>query len=106
MALKVNADKAGYRELNVLLQLRNTCSAPENIIKVLDHFEFSGQNGSHLCIVMELMWIDVGTFMGGQCSPEVKMSVGREIARQVLRGLEVLRSVGITHNGGLSRGYI
>lgn len=100
----MNAAKAGYRELQVLSQLNNKCPPPENIIKLLDHFEISGPNGTHLCVILELMWMDVGTFMGAQYSSEVKMSVGREIARQVLRGLEALRSHGITHNGRLLLG--
>jgi serine/threonine-protein kinase SRPK3 len=86
----------------VLLQLSNKYPVPENIIKLLDHFELMGPNGSHLCVVLELMWVDVGTFMGAQYSSEVRMSAGREIAMQILRSLEVLRSYGITHNGTLS----
>jgi serine/threonine-protein kinase SRPK3 len=90
----------------VLLQLSNKYPAPENIIKLLDHFELIGPNGSHICLILELMWADVGTFMGEQYSPEVRMSTGREIARQVLKGLEVLRSHGITHNGMLPLKYV
>jgi serine/threonine protein kinase len=101
VALKVNAAKAGYQELKMLLRLKETGPEPENVIKLLDHFEFSGPNGLHLCMVLELMWMDVGTFVGAQCSSEFKMSVAREVARQVLRGLEVLRSHGITHNGSI-----
>ena len=83
----------------MLLQLNDIDPVPTNVIKLLDHFEINGPNGSHLCLVLELMWMDVGTFLGGQNSPMVKMSIVREVARQVLVGLEVLRRNGITHNG-------
>jgi serine/threonine-protein kinase SRPK3 len=96
--LKVNAAKEGYQELKTLLQLKEV---PNNthIITLLDHFEATGPNGLHLFIVLEIMWIDAGTFVGGQKSSSAKMSAAREIARQTLLGLETLRSCGITHNG-------
>ena len=69
------------------------------MIKLLDHFEISEPNGLHLCFVLELMWMDAGTFLGGQNFLTVKMSVAKKVAQQILVGLEVLRKNGITHNG-------
>jgi serine/threonine-protein kinase SRPK3 len=77
-------------------------SYPESIIKLLDHFEHAGPNGLHLCLVLELMWGDVGNMMGGLGSydlPDIRKIVNKEVAKQVLNGLEVLAEMGIMHNG-------
>jgi serine/threonine-protein kinase SRPK3 len=102
VALKVHAAKAGYRELNILLRLKEKSSYPENIIKLLDHFEHTGPNGLHLCLVLELMLGDVNNFMGGigrYAWPKIRAKVTKEVAKQVLKGLQVLGQLGITHNG-------
>jgi serine/threonine-protein kinase SRPK3 len=99
VALKVNAAKQGYHELKILSRL-NQISDNANIIKLLDHFEASGPNGLHLFLVLELMWLNVRAFMGGRAGLSAERISGtREIARQVLQGLETLRSCDITHNG-------
>jgi serine/threonine-protein kinase SRPK3 len=101
--VKFHADKAGYRELNILLRIKERCSYPESIIKLLDHFEHVGPNGLHLCLVLEVMWGDVGNMMGGLGSydwrSETRKIVNKEVAKQVLKGLEVLAEMRITHNG-------
>lgn len=78
-------------------------SYPESIIKLLDHFEHAGPNGLHLCLVLEVMWGDVGNMMDGLGShdlpSEVRKIFSKEVAKQVLKGLEVLAEMGITHNG-------
>jgi serine/threonine-protein kinase SRPK3 len=102
VALKVNAAKAGYRELRILLRLKEKRCYPENIIKLLDHFEHTGPNGLHLCLVLELMLGDVDNFMGGigrYAWPKIRAKVIKEVAKQVLKGLEALAQLGITHNG-------
>jgi serine/threonine-protein kinase SRPK3 len=97
--LKVHANKAGYRELKVLLRIKEH-SQPSCVIELLDHFEHVGPNGRHLCLVLELMWTDVSNFMKGQYRwPEIRMTASKEVTRQVLKGAEKLAQIGIIHNG-------
>ena len=44
--------------------------------------------------------MDVGNFIGGQSDrPDIRTMVCKEVARQVLNGLEILEELSITHNG-------
>jgi hypothetical protein len=89
MTLKVHANKAGYRELRILLRLSERRPQTENIIKLLGYFEYTGPNGVHLCLVIELMWMDVGNFICGQSDrPDVRTMVCKEVARQVWKCLK------------------
>jgi serine/threonine-protein kinase SRPK3 len=98
--LKVYASKQGHSELKALLHLKKFDGANTYLIELLDYFEHSGANGPHLCLVLELMWTDVGAFFRAHWQhPDVKMSVVREVSRQVLKALEFLRSCGVIHNG-------
>lgn len=100
MALKVNADKAGYRELRILSQIKERHPQADNIIQLLDHFEHVGPNGVHLCLVLELMWTDVSDLMGGYHGyPEIRTVISKEVTRQALHGLEILSELKIAHNG-------
>ena len=100
VALKVHADKAGYRELKILQRICEKCPQPEHLIELLDHFELEGPNGRHLCLVIELMWSDLANFMGGQCNlPDIRIAVTREATKQVLKALETLGKLGVIHNG-------
>jgi serine/threonine-protein kinase SRPK3 len=96
--MKVHADKAGHRELEVFLRLGQDHS--EHIVSLLDHFELTGPNGKHLCLVLELMWADAGSFMGGQYNwPEIRTTVAKEVSKQLLKGIEDLNKIGVRHNG-------
>ena len=107
MALKVLALGASRRELEIMQRMadvdmtRNEPGFGENVIKLLDFFEQPGLNGSHLCLVMELMWQDIEGFMHSyrNCEAEVLVPLTQSIARQTLQGLEFLKQCGIVHNG-------
>jgi serine/threonine-protein kinase SRPK3 len=73
-----------------------------HVIELLDHFEHTGPNGTHLCLVLELMWRDVGSFVAGHYDwPDIRTAIAKAIATQALIGLETLRQSGIMHNGTL-----
>ena len=69
VALKVLALGASHREIEIMQRMADvdmTRSEPgfgENVVKLLDFFEQPGINGSHLCLVMELMWQNIEGFM-------------------------------------------
>ena len=58
MALKVLAHGTGSPELEIMLRIKNASHLPgaENVIRLLDYFEHIRPNGSHLCLVLDLMW--------------------------------------------------
>jgi serine/threonine-protein kinase SRPK3 len=74
----------------------------QHVIELLDHFEHTGPNGTHLCLILELMWRDVGIFVPGHYGwPDIRTAIAKVIATQALSGLETLRQSGIMHNGTL-----
>jgi len=102
VALKILAHGKGVRELNVMLRLKNCLSHPgaDNIVQLLDHFYHSGPNGTHLCLVLELMWQDLTVFMSQfNYKPVLRVSVAREISKQILEGVNFLQRRGAIHNG-------
>jgi serine/threonine-protein kinase SRPK3 len=103
VALKVNAHDAGRHELEVLRRIQEITSddmRSEFIVRMLDHFEVTGPNGTHLCLVLELMCFDVLTlFNGYRREPNLRVHLAKKLAKQMLQGLEVLRQCGVIHNG-------
>jgi serine/threonine-protein kinase SRPK3 len=98
--LKVHADNAGYHELAALQRLKANVNRLEHVVELLDYFEHAGPNGTHPCLVLELMWRDVGSFVAGHYDwPDIRTAIAKVIAKQTLSGLETLKQVGIMHNG-------
>ena len=71
------------------------------VLGLLDHFEHSGPNGTHLCLVLELMWQDVWGFLEGyrDLGVETRYPLVRKISKQLVQGLNFIHSCGIIHNG-------
>ena len=69
------------------------------MVQLLDHFEYTGPNGTHLCLVLELMWQDVESFLQGYREAELRLQLTKRISKQLLRALDYLRICGIIHNG-------
>ena len=103
VALKICAQ--GYdgadREIQ-MHQYANQDPYLKNLVdELLDHFDFSGRNGLHKCLVFELMWIDVTSFVGGQELWSIREIMLKEAIRQGLVILQTLADNGILHNGTL-----
>jgi serine/threonine protein kinase len=76
--------------------------AAEFVVQLLDHFEYTGPNGTHLCLVLELMWQDVWGFLEGyrhDAEPEYRLPLVKRISRQLAEGLKFLHTCGVVHNG-------
>jgi serine/threonine protein kinase len=101
VAVKVLANEKPSPELGVLLEIRKQTTSA-HVVSLLDHFELIGPNGKHVCLVLELMWSDLATFLRGyQGHPEVRYMLAREVSKQVLKGLGWLRDHHVVHNGAL-----
>ena len=104
VALKVLRHGYGRRELAVLQRLQQSQHLEtEYVVQLLDYFEHFGRNGTHLCLVLELMWQDLMLFFQGYYdNPGGRLRLVKPITKQILRGLESLHSTcGLVHNGSL-----
>lgn len=79
------------------------------MIELLDSFEHEGPNGTHLCLVFDVMGPDsqskVETYEGYDNNPGVwryPYEVSKEISRQVILGLDYLHKSGVVHGGLLA----
>jgi serine/threonine-protein kinase SRPK3 len=104
VALKILARESGHQELEIMLHIRTMASkhplGSECVVQLLDHFEFTGPNGGHLCLVVELTGPNVTSFFEGyRHNAKVRVSLTKIIAKRVLQGLRFLRECGVIHNG-------
>ncbi|KAH8422884.1 uncharacterized protein LDX57_000637 [Aspergillus melleus] len=75
-----------------------------HVVKLLDHFEHHGPNGTHLCLVFPVLISD-GKEMVRAGKP-CQISSVQAIAKQILLGLDFLHSQSIIHCGkDLSHGF-
>src|SRR5437667_8724773 len=93
VALKMLARNDTGHELEVLKKIFAACHS-EHIVNLLDHFEQPGDGGTHLCLVLEVMWQDAPSFCKG-FNPEDRYLLVRKISRYVLQGLDSLHTIGI-----------
>lgn len=82
-------------EIKLLKSVRNTDSSDpsrEKVVQLLDDFKISGMNGTHVCMVFEVLghhllkWIIRSNYQG------LPLPCVKSIIRQVLQGLDYLHS--------------
>ncbi|PLB46944.1 serine protein kinase [Aspergillus steynii IBT 23096] len=100
VALKIvkAAASKDNRELEILLHLSDPGLehlGKRHVVKLLDHFEHHGPNGTHLCLVFPVLISD-GKEMILAGKPQQVSSV-QAIAKQILLGLDFLHSQSIIH---------
>jgi serine/threonine-protein kinase SRPK3 len=103
VAIKVLANDCGRRELEIMKRITNMASlsaGADYVVQLLDDFEWTGPNGIHLFLVLELTGQDVySLFEGYTDDSKVRVPLSKSIARQILRGLDFLQTCGVIHNG-------
>ena len=64
---------------------------------ILDHFELDSANGQHLCLVSEVL----GPTISGLAllDKQLRGSIARKVARQLVEAVAFLHSVGVCHGG-------
>jgi serine/threonine-protein kinase SRPK3 len=70
---------------------------------MLDHFTHAGPNGSHNCLVLELLGPSVADYLDGGTN-RLPGNVAKRIAKDTLLGLQYLHKKGVAHGGMLSPG--
>lgn len=110
VALKViSADaSASCSELGIYQLLESglhssDTSGCDYLALLLDHFEISGPNGRHVCLVSRVggpsiasLSVSPGEIAGTR---RLKGSIARDISRQTVQAMSCLHSVGIVHGG-------
>jgi serine/threonine protein kinase len=68
-----------------------------HVTKLLDFFHHKGPNGTHLCLVVEIMRPSADSMMENFSSHQYPTWMAKSILRQVLQGLMFLHDQGIIH---------
>ncbi|KAL5355294.1 kinase-like domain-containing protein [Aspergillus floccosus] len=86
------------QELGILKKLRSTPASSHHVIHLLDDFELEGPNGTHRCLVSELLGPSVPDLIDAQFSDErLPGKLAKAIAKQALLGLDYLHDQKIAH---------
>jgi hypothetical protein len=98
------SEAAILRHLKLQRQLNDGGSnGQEFLIEFLDDFKVEGPNGTHQCIVTEVLGpsvaADVEEIYGEELYP---IEIAKKVCAQVIRGVAYLHSCGVVHGGKLS----
>jgi len=104
VAMKIQKSASHYTEAAVdeikLLSKVTECD-PENtkcVVHLLDHFEHKGPNGTHICMVFELLGPNLLTLIRRFNYEGIAIPFVKDITRQILIGLDFLHTkCGIIH---------
>lgn len=112
VALKiiVSETPTEHRELQILQILsRSSSSQPgyQHIVQLLDNFYHIGPNGTHACLVFELLGPSISTinehsFVNGR----LPGSVANRVCKEVLLAVDFLHEQGIGHGGQSSGSHV
>ena len=106
VALKVVRSAAHYTEtaideiklLNKIVQANPDHPGRKHVISLLDSFEHKGPNGTHVCMVFEVLGETLLGLIKKWNHRGIPMSLVKQITKQVLLGLDYLhRECGIVH---------
>jgi serine/threonine protein kinase len=103
VALKVLQQDRGQHELDIMKRITVMAESSglvggRHVMRLLDSFEHVSESGTHLCLVLELMWQDALRFLDA-LRDELQIAEVKRMAQQILRGVKFLHTCGIMHNG-------
>ena len=103
--LKPNVDPPREMDIQTHLSQYDT-SHPgyTHVLTLIDHFQHTGPNGTHLCLVSEVLGPSIGELLNAPGrhatdSTRYPKTVVREISRQALLGLQYIHNAGVVHGG-------
>ncbi|RAK95598.1 kinase-like protein [Aspergillus ibericus CBS 121593] len=86
------------RELDVLKKLTSTHSSSRHIMRMLDHFDIDSPNGTHRCLVLELLGPSVPDMIEARFTDgRLPGNLAKVVAKQALCGLDLLHEQKIAH---------
>ncbi|PYI03357.1 kinase-like protein [Aspergillus sclerotiicarbonarius CBS 121057] len=102
VAIKICVSEGGndrnQRELDILKKLTSTHSSSRHIMRLLDHFDLDSPNGTHRCLVLELLGPSVPDMIEARFTDgRLPGNLAKAIAKQALLGLDLLHEQKIAH---------
>ncbi|KAL9102567.1 MAG: hypothetical protein Q9163_002285 [Psora crenata] len=71
----------------------------KHIVQLLDQFQQEGPNGTHLCLVLELLGPSISSKAESYSSNRLPGDISWEASKQIVQGLEFIHTRGIAHGG-------
>ncbi|KAJ9203259.1 hypothetical protein DTO164E3_2730 [Paecilomyces variotii] len=102
VAIKVSIserrDSEINRELDIMKKLASIHPSPQHVIGMLDDFNLEGPNGTHKCLVFELLGPNIPDMIDARF-PDGRLpaQLAKAIAKQALFGLDILHQQNIGH---------
>lgn len=104
VALKVQKSAQHYTEaaldeITILKQIADgDVEDRKGVVKLLDHFKHTGQNGTHVCMVFEYLGDNLLTLIKAYNYRGIPLQMVKQIAKETLVGLDYLhRQLSIIH---------
>ncbi|KPM42257.1 hypothetical protein AK830_g4292 [Neonectria ditissima] len=105
VAVKISVSNRQPKPKDLQLQVMRTIATSSLkhpgaafMMKLLDHFEFDGPNGTHKCLVLELLGPSISDVLEVRLADKgLPGELAKKVARQILLGLDYLHQHGIVH---------
>ena len=97
LSAEVSSECPELKILNYLKQSSTDHPGRQYIAFLIDHFELHGPNGTHLCLVSEVLGPSLAYLIGKNL--QLRGSVARKVARQLAEAVAFLHSQGVCHGG-------
>lgn len=105
--ISVSEREGRNRELVDLRAIRSVLPESPHLMQMLDHFEGKGPNGSHDCLVLELLGSSVSDLVEKRfLDVRLPGKLAKSIARQALLGVNLLHQQRIAHGGKLVSAHL
>ena len=103
LKIAVSETTGKSKELRVFRRLSagklNNHPGSRHVLRLLDDFEHTGPNGTHICLAFDVLGPSVKARAERFGDGRLPGSIAREISRQALLGLDCLHQQGVTHGG-------
>ena len=102
MAIKFISAEARFKELNILRRLHMIPSqhpVRRHLPRLLDHLEHSGPNGTHCCLILEVLGESMARFARRNCN-QLPQPLAKHFSVQLISLLDFLhKTCGYVHTG-------
>lgn len=86
-------------ELEILQVIMSSHRFSAVLPRLRDHFFIAGPHGVHLCLVLDLLSTDIGTFRLSSPTKTLALHIVQKVAGDVVQALKELHSINVIHTG-------